>query len=399
MQTNLFIIPQFRNIENARDILNRISWGLYGREKGTIILYLVGKNSPGGNPSEWIDTSMLAGFLENYLPTLPPILEQGDIQEINVDDFVLFWDYPSYSNFGTKLDSEQKILIDPNFRFNHEADQIAALQHTISTEKQQRAIRDLSKARYAKFLERWKNVKNAHLYLTGPTVETALQHPVDRSAVHFICNSLVKNTKLLQQIQPDVLMFSDPAYHFGISKYASSFRAYVKQAMTNFPGMLCMVPERYYPLTTAFLGEEAGERVIGIPLVEMDDFHFPSVKEFYIKKTANILTAMMIPVASSAAEKINILGADGRANSDKGYWSHAKSSQISDQMKTIYAAHPSMARDEDVEKYYQEHCQLLEAQLKYGEIKQRKDYVCLTPSMIPALADRMISTRLHGKEA
>jgi hypothetical protein len=59
-------------------------------------------------------------------------------------------------------------------------------------------------------------------------------------------------------------------------------------------------------------------------------------------------------------------------------------------MRTIYESHPSLARDEDVEKYYQEHCLILEAQLAYGETTQHKDYVCLTPSMIPALASRMI---------
>jgi hypothetical protein len=226
-------------------------------------------------------------------------------------------------------------------------------------------------------------------YLTGPTVETTLTLPVERSSLHIICNSLVKNTELLQKIHPDVLMFSDPAYHFGISRYAASFRAYVNQAMADFQNMLCMVPERYYPLTVAFLDEEASERIIGIPFVEMNDFNFPSIEKFYIRRTANVLTSMMIPVASSVAARICILGADGRASSDKGYWSHAKSSQIHDQLRTIYESHPSLARDENVEKYYLEHCQLLEAQLVYGETTQKKDYACLTPSMIPALANRM----------
>ena len=183
-------------------------------------------------------------------------------------------------------------------------------------------------------------------------------------------------------------MFSDPAYHFGVSKYAAAFREYAKQAMLNFSELICVVPERYYPLTVAFLGESIQERIIGIPLVETAQFNFPCADAFFVRKTGNILTLLMIPVASQIAGRVNIFGADGRDKGDQGYWKHSQSSQMSDQMKTIYDAHPSLGRDEDVEKYYDEHCQLLEEMLSYGETAQEKVYCCKTPSFIPALARR-----------
>jgi hypothetical protein len=390
MQRRLFLFPDFHNIQNACDILNRVSWGLLGLEKEGINVCLPEVSFSGIHLSDWLKKPVLSESQENYLPELLPLLTVSGERENGTDNIGLYWDSSAYFDNGIGVGLEQKILIDPTYRFDHEADQVAALQYTISNGIQRQAIREKSLDGFGRFKERWKNVENAFLYLTGPSLETIMQRLVDQSAIHIICNSLVKNAGLLEQIEPDVLMFSDPAYHFGISKYAASFRVYVCQAMENYPDMLCMVPERYYPLTAAFLGPEASRRLIGIPVLELEGFHFPTIKEFYVPKTGNILTQMMVPVASSAAGRIHILGADGRATGDKGYWSHAKSSQFSDQLRTIYASHPSLARDEDVEKYYQEHCQLLEAQLKYGEIMHQKTYVCQTPSMIPALANRMI---------
>ena len=391
MPNRLFIFPEFTGMENACDILNRISWGLYGLRDDTVSLYVSEENIQDvPSISECLRAPTLSVSQENYLSYLPPILKQPKTLEVGAEDFGLFWDYSAYSNLPTSLSSRNKILIDPNYYFNQEADQIAALQYTILSDEQRIDIRESSRRRYAKFLARWAGVESAYLYLTGPTVETALRQSVDRSAIQIICNSLVKNTVLLQKIQPDVLMFSDPAYHFGISKYASSFRAYVQQTMKDFPSMICMVPETYYPLTVGFLGDKVSQRIIGIPLEETDEFHFPSIEEFYLRKTGNILTSMMVPVASGIAKRIYMLGADGRASSDKGYWSHARSSQISDQLRTIYDAHPSLGRDEDVEKYYEEHVKLLEAQLTHGETIQNKEYKSLTPSMIPALARRLV---------
>ena len=229
---------------------------MYGLGKDAVTIYLHIKEITSSGPliSEWLKAPRLSESQGNYLSKLPPILKQAEPLDLGPEDFGLFWDFSTYSNDQAGLDKENKILIDPNYHFNDEADQIAALQYTISPEEGRRTIWEISRVKYSEFLTRWMGVESAYLYLTGPTIETVLLPPVNRNAIHIICNSIVKNTILLQKIRPDVLMFSDPAYHLGISKYATSFRAYVKQTMANFPNMICMVPERYYLLTVAFLG-------------------------------------------------------------------------------------------------------------------------------------------------
>lgn len=388
MPTRLFIYPEFNNNYQRADILNRIAWGLTGVKSGDVI---VCERSDGISVGvSQIDSTYVNTSQKYYLSNFPEIETLGIKYDIGPEDFVLSWDGQARIPVEFQIRDGHAITIDPNYSFNYEADQIAALQYTIMGETHRAGFQAQSKNRFDQLTRNWKNVRNAYLYLTGPSVESVHEREIDREGLHIICNSLVKNFALLEKIQPNILMFSDPAYHFGISKYAASFRSYVKQCMHLFSNLVCMVPERYAPLTSGFLGNEFNQRVIGIPVVDANKFNFPTTTNFFLRRTSNVLTLMMIPVASSFAETVHILGADGRANQDKGYWSHAKSSQLGDQMRTIYESHPSLGRDEDVDQYYREHCELLESQLSFGETFYKKTFISDTPSLLPALQRRIV---------
>lgn len=393
MPIKLIVYPEFENKYQAADILNRIAWGLTGAKVNGNDVIVYSQNAfeidNSGCTSQfykpYINTSQ-----ESYLDNLPDVEVPGKKFDPGPNDFILVWDAQAELPDDFHVTDEHTIFIDPNLWFNYEADQVASLRYAIMDEAQRTKWRDNSRNLYEVLAKKWENVRDAYLYLTGPTVESVHERIIDRNGLHVICNSLVKNITLLEKIKPDILMFSDPAYHFGVSRYATSFRNYAKNCMQLFPGLVCIVPEKYAPITTGFLGREFNQRVIGIPVVESNTFNFPTATNFSLRKTANILTLAMVPVASAFAKNIHILGADGRATQDKGYWSHAKSSQIGDQMKTIYDSHPSLGRDEDVEQYYRDHCELLEAQLSWGEAYFQKNYICDTPSNIPALKKRSV---------
>jgi hypothetical protein len=197
----------------------------------------------------------------------------------------------------------------------------------------------------------------------------------------------------MEVLQPQILTFSDPAYHFGVSQYANMFRQEAAAALKNHPEMICIVPERYLPLITADFGPEMEERLIGVPVVEQKTFNFPSVDQFFTRFTGNILTQLMIPIASRLSKKVIIYGADGRTPSDQGFWQHAPTAQINSLMSTIYESHPALTRDEQVEEYYRIHCNSLESLLTEGETIGIK-YHSETPSFIPALSKRMLNEPL-----
>lgn len=390
MTIKLYLLPDFKDIDHANDILNRICWGLLGLPSGEAILSVNFEVTSGIliRPDR-LGSISLPVSQESYLSGLPSIIDMENNKVLDSESFEIYWDSVSYFDQKTVEWEKHRLLIDPYYLFNREADQVAALQYSLLNNGQRILLENDCLSKYKEFQDRWSGVKDAYLYLTGPTVESVQEQSVDKNGLKIICNSLVKNISLLQHIQPNVLMFSDPAYHFGVSKYAASFRKFVMEAMLFFPDLLCIVPERYYPLTSAFLGKEFSQRILGMPIVIMDKFNFPTIKEFFVRKTENILSLLMIPIASSVTSTIHITGADGRRKNDNGYWAHAKTSQISDLLKTIYETHPSLARDECVENYYKEHCLQLEELLNYGETIHQKVYYCQSQSIIPALAKRM----------
>jgi hypothetical protein len=93
---------------------------------------------------------------------------------------------------------------------------------------------------------------------------------------------------------------------------------------------------------------------------------------------------LMLPVASSVAEEIYIIGADGRQPDEKYFWKFSPKAQFDDLLETVKAVHPSFFRDRNYSDYYQRHCQELENQIIFGE-KLGKKYYSLTQSYIPVL--------------
>jgi hypothetical protein len=119
-----------------------------------------------------------------------------------------------------------------------------------------------------------------------------------------------------------------------------------------------------------------------------EEFNFPNPDRFWVRDTNNILTHLMLPIASAVAQEIRIFGADGRQKQDAGYWQHNPTAQFSGLMGTVNQSHPSLERDRDIEEYYVAHCETVEQMIQKGERENGRRYVSETPSFIPALSKR-----------
>jgi hypothetical protein len=146
-----------------------------------------------------------------------------------------------------------------------------------------------------------------------------------------------------------------------------------------------MVPEMNLPLMVSHF-PELHEVIIGMPS-SSSIYNFPTIENFSVKSTDNIMTLLMLPVASSVSEEIYILGSDGRSSDDDYFWQHGKTVQFEELMDTAFRTHPSFFRDRHYAGYYSLHCKVLTEMLEYGETKGKK-YISLTPSRIPALMER-----------
>ena len=313
-------------------------------------------------------------------------IHEKDIERTLEGSVVLIHNMSSVENFHIFKDTLRVEIIDKEYFSDVEAETLRKLFYKTISPERKREYSEVSKANFIRFRKKNIRKKEAFCFTTGPSFDNYKEFDFSKNSLKIICNSIVKNNEFIDYIGGvDLITFGDPVFHFGPSSYAKNFRedviklvkkseAYIIIPEVNVPLMLHHYPELYDKL----IGLGGGEK-----------FNFPNTDNFYIKNTANILTLMMIPLASTIADTIFIMGADGRKEDEKYFWKHSKSAQYNGNMEDAFKAHPSFFRDRDYKDYYQEHCQILNNLISYGE-SLGKVYVSMTKSYIPVLKKNWI---------
>ena len=247
-----------------------------------------------------------------------------------------------------------------------------------------------------KFREMAKDIghhKKAYIYGTGPSLSDFAENHDFSDGLSVISNSIVKNQDILEKTQPRIIVAADPLYHAGCSSYAGEFREALIEAMRKtIAYFLC--PMRDYQIYEAFLPGKLKDKVIGIPFEKNVPPTTSLLEEFKLKPYPNILTLMLLPVASTFADSISIVGCDGRRITDDAFfWSHDKKAQFNEKMGDIQKTHPAFFAI-NYNDYYFGHCRDLEETLATLEAAG-KDVVTETPSLIPALNAREVHPLAH----
>jgi len=247
---------------------------------------------------------------------------------------------------------------------------------------------DLVKENQSKFESLSKKrgkFKRAYLMATGPSISNYKKYDFENSLI-IVCNSVILDEDLMQTVKPQILVFADPIFHFGPSQYAGAFRKSLIDLARRYDFAIC-IPFNYYGLFISAIPELA-DQTIGIPNMKNREWNFSLDKFFNLKTTANILTFLMIPIASTFAREIGFLGCDGRPLEDNKYiWGHNEKIQINEKMVNIREVHPAFFSI-NYNTYYLEHCNTLDDQLKSAQ-KQGLKFYSLAFSHIPALKSRI----------
>jgi hypothetical protein len=292
--------------------------------------------------------------------------------------------YFSISNMRNKFNS---IIIDRHFILATDADYFRKLYYNTSSISYKESVLLLSKQNFTSLHDK-KMTSTAYCILTGPSSSQYKEIYIDNNAYKIICNSIVKNKKMLQHIGgPDLIVFADPVFHFSINEYCIKFRKDLLEVYDKYKPFIGM-PLSSVPI---FLNHFPfmHEHIIGFNATE--SLSFPSVNNnMSVKSFGNIMTFLMIPVASSLAVDVKIFGADGRNINDKYFWSYNKTTQYTESMKSVYEMHPSFIDDYNIPEYYKQHIINVSNLLAYGE-EQGIQYHSLTSSYIPALSEREIN--------
>lgn len=234
--------------------------------------------------------------------------------------------------------------------------------------------------------------EKCYLFGTGPNFDLAKNLDFSDGVV-IACNSMVANSDVIENLDPDLFVIADPIFHAGPSAYAESFRSSLIDVMKSRETPL-FVPLRDFHIYKKHLPEWLVDRITPVPFVAGSSPNLDLCEKLEVTTTSNILTLFQIPLAASISKEISISGCDGRPlTENKYFWSHSKSVQINDKMDVIKQAHPSFFAI-SYDDYYSKHVETLDSWIQACEERNVK-VQNLTPSFIPALQQRTTDTCLR----
>jgi hypothetical protein len=377
----VLVYPEFKTEQDLSRFVNKLFWYLPRSVNSQLSLSLFYKKPI--DLANFLD----AGFKDqpNYFKkdfthiTVKQSLSDDDLTKA---DRILIHQASSLLNPRIWPYFDKVFMVDPNFYSTMESTGFGSLFQRTMSEAQIHELTQLSKNNFQRLLK-YKQDK-AFLFLSGPSINEAYKHDFS-AGVKIICNSIIKDRDLMKHIQPDILVFADPVFHLGPSKYADKFRELMIEAVIEHD-MSVVVPENYLPLLVTHY-PVLTERIIGVKTLASTKFVFPAADNLAVKATDNILTLFMLPFASALSQEIYLIGSDGRQKSENYFWKHNERVQFNDLMETVFNTHPSFFRDRVYTDYYDHHCRLMEELMTYGESYGLK-YFSLTYSYIPAVQKR-----------
>jgi FkbM family methyltransferase len=369
---NLFVkeyllYPEFSSLDDAKKMMTKLEFSLPNEDA---VIYFSIKDDVEAEAKQSFK-QIKAEHLDRY------------IDEKNI----LFHDMQAFFNDEIKFkDANSLHVVDKYFFSDIEAETLRTLYfHSLDIE-QKKLHQDISKNNFKEFQKSVINKKSAFCFNSGPSFDTYKEITFPKNVVNVICNSIVKNSDFLSHIDSvDVITFADPVFHFGPSEYAKRFRKDVLEVVQKYNSFVFVLEVNFALMLKHY--PELKDNLIALSM--KDVFIFPSSEKMFVKQSSNILTLLMLPIASSVAEYIFVMGADGREPNENYFWKHSSSAQYDDLMENAFKTHPSFFRDRDYEDYYDEHCEVVEQLINYGE-QSAKSYASITNSFIPAFQKRYV---------
>lgn len=227
----------------------------------------------------------------------------------------------------------------------------------------------------------------ACVFGTGPSLERAYEYCFD-GALTIVCNSIVQDDRLLDHIQPRFICAGDVVSHLGVSSYAQQFREDLSRVLRA---------RDVYFVTTASFGylflchyPDLREKVFLINQTQPGPNYDLSV-HYGTPQLDSTLNIHMLPLAATFANRIWILGCDGKSRSrdNEDFWAHAETAQYYSLVDSGHLCHPTF----DIHRQastYDRFIRSAESTVTSGERLHGIEYISLVPSNIPVLRERSV---------
>lgn len=376
------VLPRDATARTLGDALNRVAWYF-----GTVSV----KDGPETEITFYVPVDILdarpnvPAEQRKVVERVPPIRRRprGDLWEAE-HDLVLVWAWADLFHPRIVSDLGKVRLVDESFFSGQASTEFRVASQRVSAGvHSQNELESVFRSNFERLLDRGAAKPRSATIGTGPSVEEILDVDVSDTSV-VVCNSIVKNERLLDHLRPLAVCFADPVFHFGPSEYAARFRDDLIRVVDKYD-CFAVTHARDAQLLLQH-HPDLEDRLVGL-VAEAETWSIPTSKRMAVKPTDNILTLYMLPLAAALSSKILIGGCDGREPGEDYFWKHNSSVQYEGLMRTVFKSHPAFFRDRIYVDYYAEHCRQLEDQLSAWE-----DRGCtihnVTHSYIPALVRR-----------
>lgn len=294
-------------------------------------------------------------------------------------DVVLVWNRESEAE-ARRLARGAVFVIDPRERTEGDSwiEAGAALAPTLPEQRDRNAVRLHS------ILARLP-AERCYIFGTGPSLSSAATRLFD-DGVSIVCNSIVRNAKLLDLIQPKLIVAADPIFHAGCSRYAADFRHELADALRR-TGAHLVIQERDAHIYRSYLPQDLEDRILALPVSNRVYPTLDLSKTFSTAATKNVFTMFLLPLGFSLAKETYVFGCDGRPISENSwFWKHDPASQFTELISNIQSVHPGFFVL-SYDAYYALHCETVRQWILRAE-RAGKRIINLTPSHIPALKSR-----------
>jgi hypothetical protein len=388
-QKSIVYFPIFENIDDLNDQIARTCWYLGSIETRKIYFPVKSGLEIKFKVPDYLDSALAKAYrkLENKLEFVECNTDSDLIYAFDNSQIVMQWKidcYPSHfweNKFNKEKKGKQVWSVDKeNTRF--EGSHYIKVGLSNFPAKNTEILKNQKK--FKEMINTLKGFKACFVFGTGPMVSQYKEFKYDHG-ISIICNSIIFDWQMLDYVKPKIIVFGDPIFHFGASRYAATFRQKLVSTIEKYK-LRVVIPFNYYRLFTYHF-PELEPVTVGIPFDYDESINLNLNNNFYLNPYKNILTMLMLPIAATLTRKIYILGADGRKKSENSYfWKHNPKTQINDEMQNIKAVHPAFFNI-DYNEYYDEHLKDLSEFIDTGEHHGIK-FEMLTPTYIALLRKR-----------
>lgn len=306
---------------------------------------------------------------------------------ISPEHLCLVWDY-QYLNDEKLQNCKYVFCIDQQFFESVDSQMLLVLGSKLLNHRVFEAYNENSYHNFKRLLSDVQNLKKAVIFGTGPSLNAGLEKYSDfikKNSINMVCNSMIYSKEKMDLIKPLIYVLYDVKI---LSKELSDMLDYIIHYVANNKCYL-IVPIKWMNLLyQKYNGLQ--DKLIGVENTK-NGYCFPTEKKLSVyTKPNNVVTRLMIPIASSLTNYIYFMGCDGvNRNTSSFTYKHSVDLELSDACKNASkSGAPIIEIEKILDDYYcQKHDLTFEELLKYGE-QNGKNYYSLTPSFITALQAR-----------